>query len=85
MLRALFTVLEAEKNNPEPLFILSPTAVVHTYCRNHGDCEENEEVQKYIEFLESSISEQFDKNLLLRTNREKVSSNFSRFFSEFIF
>lgn len=73
MLQALFTVLEKEINNSEAIFILSPTAVVHTYCRNHHECDEQDEVKKYIEFLETQLLEQMKKNLLVRTNREKVS------------
>lgn len=72
MLRALFSVMQNEINNPDPIYILSPSAVVHTYCRNHQNCEENEEVQNFVNFLEENVLEQFDKNLLVRTNREKV-------------
>lgn len=72
MLQALFTVLEREITNPEPIFILSPTAVVHTYCRNHRDCGENDVVKNYIDFLERNVLEQLKKNLLIRANREKV-------------
>lgn len=72
MLRALFSVMQSEINNPEPIYVLSPSAVVHTYCRNHQNCEENEEVQNFVNFLEENVLKLFDKNLLVRTNREKV-------------
>lgn len=74
MLRALFTVLETEVNNPDPIFILSPTAVVHTFCRKaiSRDCGENEVVKSYIDFLEANVLEQLRNDLLVRTNREKV-------------
>lgn len=75
MLRALLTVLEAEISNPEPIFILSPTAVVHTYCRNHGDCGENYVVKSYIDLLETNALEQLKENLLIRANREKVCNS----------
>lgn len=75
MLQALFTVLEHEIKNPEPIFILSPTAVVHTYCRNHRDCGENDEVKNYIDFLERNTLDELKKNLLVRMNREKVSTS----------
>lgn len=81
MLHALFNVLEKEIDNPEPIFILSPTAVVHTYCRNHGDCGENVEVKNYKHFLESKILEQLNKNLLVRANREKVRNRYDFFLS----
>lgn len=72
MLRALFSVLEAELNNRHPIFILAPTAVVHTYCRNHGDCNEKEAVKDYVSFLEQNILDQLQKDLSQRTQREKV-------------
>lgn len=72
MLRALYSVLQYEVNNPEPIFILSPTAVVHTFCRNHGDCYENEAVKDYVSFLEANILDQLQKDLSVRKNREKV-------------
>lgn len=75
MLRALFSVIENNNDSPDPMFILSPTAVVHTYCRNHQNCGENEEVQNYINFLETNVLEQLQKNLLIRANREKVYCN----------
>lgn len=82
MLRALFSVMQNEINNPDPIYILSPSTVVHTYCRNHQNCDENEEVQNFVHFLEENVLKQFDKNLLVRTNREKVITiNFAYEFS----
>lgn len=82
MLRALFSVMQNEINNPDPIYILSPSTVVHTYCRNHQNCDENEEVQNVVHFLEENVLKQFDKNLLVRTNREKVITiNFAYEFS----
>lgn len=72
MLSALFSVVENEKESSDPIFILSSTAVVHTYCRNHQSCGESEEVQNFINFLETNVLEQIEKNLLIRANREKV-------------
>lgn len=72
MLRALYAVLETEVNNPEPIFILSPTAVVHTFCRNHRDCGENEVVKDYIDLLEANVHEKLRTDLSVRMNREKV-------------
>lgn len=81
MLTALFAILQKEIKSPEPLFILSPTAVVHTYCRNHHDCGESDEVKNYVNFLETNALEGLQKNLSVRANREKVSFFFSLFLS----
>lgn len=72
MLRAVFSVVKSEISNPEPIFILSPTAVVHTYCRNHNDCGENEVIEEFVEFLETNANDVLKKDLLQRANREKV-------------
>lgn len=73
MLRALFTVLETNVNNADPIFILSPTAVVHTFCKAISrDCGDNEVVRRYIDFLEINVHEQLRNDLLVRANREKV-------------
>lgn len=69
MLRALYTVLE--KENSEPIFILGPTAVVHTFCRNH-ECTRNEAVEDYVNFLETKILEQLQQDVSARAVREKV-------------
>lgn len=76
MLQALYSLLEHEHNNPDPIVIFSPTAVVHTYCRNHPDCSENEHVQKFVEFLENKSMEFLKKDFKIRANREKVSFSF---------
>lgn len=73
MLHALYMVLENEVNNLEPIFILGPTSVVHTFCRNHGECGENSVVKDFIGFLETNILETLQKDLSVRRNREKVS------------
>lgn len=73
MLHALYTVLENEVNNPEPIFILGPTSVVHTFCRNHGDCGDYSVVKDFVGFLEANIIENLQKDLSVRRNREKVS------------
>lgn len=74
MLRALFTVVENEAMNSEPIFILGPTAVVHTFCKNH-ECAENDVVNGYVNYLETKILEYLQKDLSVRAVREKVSGH----------
>lgn len=79
MLQSLYTVLETHVNNPEPIFILSPTAVVHTFCRNHRDCGENDFVKTYIDLLEANVLEKLENDLSVRANRENVGIFFFLF------
>lgn len=74
MLRALYTVIENEAMNSEPIFILGPTAVVHTFCKMH-ECAENYVVDGYVNFLETKALECLRKDLSIRAVREKVRAH----------
>lgn len=71
MLRALHTVVENEAIHTDPIFVLGPTAVVHTFCRNH-ECAENDAVQDYVNYLETKVFEYLQRDLSVRAVREKV-------------
>lgn len=71
MLRALFTVIENEAIHEDPIFILGPTAVVNTFCRNH-ECEEYEAVLDYVNYLETKVFEHLQRDLSVRAVRERV-------------
>lgn len=70
MVRALFTVVENEAIHEDPIFILGPTAVVNTFCKNH-ECE-NEAVLDYVNYLEVKVFENLQRDLSVRAVRERV-------------
>lgn len=72
MLESLFELLSREEGNTDPIFVLSPTSVVHTYCRRHSECGDDNDVKKFVNLLEDRISVALGKDLYKRTNREKV-------------
>lgn len=72
MLASLYKMFEIKHNDTDPTFVFAPTAVVHTYCRNHPDCAENEQVHKFLKLLESITMDYLNKDLSIRANREKV-------------
>lgn len=74
MLNALYTMISQDNVNSDPIMILAPTAVVHTFCRNHNNCEENETVQKFVKYLEQNVELNMKKDLAVRVNREKVEN-----------
>lgn len=74
MLNALYTMISQDNINSDPILILAPTAVVHTFCRNHNNCNENESVQKFVKYLERNVELYMKKDLSVRANREKVKS-----------
>lgn len=78
MLQALYTIIEQDTIDGDPIMVLAPTAVVHTYCRNHDSCHENEQVMQFVQYLEGKIEAYVKTDLSKRANREKV--NFRLFF-----
>ncbi|XP_058800590.1 uncharacterized protein LOC131669586 [Phymastichus coffea] len=53
---ALAPLLDFEANISEAQFVLSYSAVVHTYCENHGSsCASLDPVRKLINFLEGNV------------------------------
>lgn len=73
MLQALYTIIKGDTIDADPIIILAPTAVVHTFCRNHDGCQENEHVLKYVDYLEGRIMAYMKRELSTRANREKVN------------
>lgn len=71
MLRSLFTVIENEDIHVDPIFVLGPTAVVHTFCKNH-ECAENNAVLDYVNHLESKVFEHLQRDQSVRVVREKL-------------
>lgn len=85
MLTSLYEMFEAKHTDSDPTFVFAPTAVVHTYCRYHPDCNENEQVQKFVKLLESVTMEYLKKDLSIRANREKVSFDYCYCFHQQLF
>lgn len=71
MLRALYTVVVNEAIHSDPIFILGPTALVNTFCKNH-ECAEIGTVKDYVNYLEAKIFEYLQRDLSARAAREKV-------------
>lgn len=71
MLRALYTVVQNEAIHSDPIFILGPTALVNTFCKNH-ECAEIDTVKDYVSYLEAKIFENMRRDLSHRATREKV-------------
>lgn len=77
MLEALYKVIAMDSIDADPLTILAPTAVVHTFCRNHDNCQENENVLKFVAYLEKHIENYLSKDLTKRIYKEKVRCTFT--------
>lgn len=72
MLSVFLDLLRHGKTNPNPRFILTPTAVAHTFCRNHNGCETYDGIRDIVEFLETELMEQLGLDSGKRVVRERV-------------
>lgn len=52
---AMFSLIESWDENRDPMFVLIPTSVVHTFCVNHNDCQEKPSVMRIIKYLEGIV------------------------------
>lgn len=67
--------MEFGKDKEEPEFILTTTAVSHTFCRNHLNCKKFNEIQRIVTFLESNLQGHLDRVGENRLEQEKVIFN----------
>lgn len=72
VLSVFLDLLRHGKTNPNPRFILTPTAVAHTFCRNHNGCETYTGIRDIVEFLETELMEQLGLDSEKRVVRERV-------------
>ncbi|XP_017105517.3 uncharacterized protein Apoltp [Drosophila bipectinata] len=50
-----YSILDFAKNKKDPEYTLGATAVVHSFCKHHENCEENLRVQQVINLLETEF------------------------------
>lgn len=64
--------MEYGRDLSNPDFILTPTAVAHTYCKYHDECGEHESIVQMMEFLEGRVTRLMNQKSLNRADREKM-------------
>lgn len=72
MLQSFYNLIEYGNKHNEHLFILTSTAVAHTYCRHNVECGKVREIKKIVRYLEDNISQALENNVNDRVIREKV-------------
>lgn len=65
---AMFSLLEHRDIDRDPVFVLVPTSVVHTHCKQFKNCENKASVQRIVKYLEQTVL----KNLAEDLNKQKV-------------
>ncbi|XP_017025668.1 uncharacterized protein Apoltp [Drosophila kikkawai] len=71
-LETFYTILEYAKNKLDPEYTLGATAVVHSFCKHHENCEENMRVQQVINLLETEFLSLYNLFKGDRRNRERM-------------
>ena len=71
-LEAFHTLIKFGNEKLDSKFILTSTAVAHTFCRNNPQCEKYDEIQNMIQLLTDSLISELGKDLNQRKVREWV-------------
>lgn len=72
MLDSFYQLIKHGKTQKMPEYILSSTAVVHSYCRINSDCGNNEIVIKIMKYLETEILDSLKRDIKKREVQERV-------------
>lgn len=71
-LETFYTILDYARNKLDPEYTLGATAVVHSYCKHHENCEEDLKVVQIINLLETEFLSQFKRYRGDRKQRERL-------------
>lgn len=71
-LHTFYSILDYARNKLDPEYTLGATAVVHSFCRHHENCEENLKVMQIITLLETEFSSKFKRYRGDRKQRERL-------------
>lgn len=69
---AMFSLIQHRNDNRNPMFVLIPTSVVHTYCAANINCNEKSSVMKIIKHLEGVAVKNLAEVLKVRTSYEDL-------------
>ena len=73
---ALAPLLDYQSKIPEVQFILSYSAVIHSYCTNRGlDCLNFEPIMKFLKFVENNVEKGCRPRAYARENIKQIFTN----------
>lgn len=73
MLDALLDLARLADAHLQPKYVLVATAVAHTFCRNHADCEQSAAIRSYVHWLEDELLTALQSDARQRSVRERVA------------
>lgn len=72
VIESMFSLIQFYEKEQNPMYVLIPSSVVHTYCRNGADCKHDYVVQNIVRYLEENIIADLPKDLSDRKIYEKL-------------
>lgn len=72
VIESMFSLIQFYEIDQNPMYVLIPTSVTHTYCRNHGDCRNDVVVMNIVKYLERIVISNLPKDLNDRKTYEKL-------------
>lgn len=72
VIESMFSLIQHYEEESNPMYILIPTSVTHTFCRNIVDCRENYVVMNIVKYLEGIVIENLSKDLADKKVYEKL-------------
>ena len=57
IIETMFSLMQFYEKEPNPMYILVPSSVAHTFCRNNYNCRENYIIQNIVKYLEGIVND----------------------------
>lgn len=71
-LETFYTLIQYGQKKIDPEYVLSSTAVVHTFCRYNSECEKNEKVKQIVKFLQDEFLKLLAMKNFQRSTKERL-------------
>lgn len=72
VIESMFSLIQFYEIEQNPMFVLIPTSVTHTYCRNNGNCKNDMIVQNIVKYLEKIVVNNLPMDMSDRKVYEKL-------------
>jgi hypothetical protein len=72
IIETMFSLIQYYETESNPMYILIPSSLVHTYCRNHGDCRESVVISNIVKYLEGVVTDNLSKDLSDKKTYQKL-------------
>lgn len=67
-------LIDHPKTKNESQYIFSVSSLIHTYCKHNSTCQKNENVQKFVSYIEEQVTLGCSRGTLNRTSETEASN-----------